>query len=116
VPGNKADFAPLALLLPCASLQPSHLTTVATRFSMVVHPSGSPESLRDVRGFATKFYTQEGNWDLVGNSIPVSTQLLTTRRCRVLVRVNAATRENLAPRDAGASSGLQEFLHVASCN
>lgn len=46
-------------------------TPVATRFSMVVHPSGSPESLRDVRGFATKFYTQEGNWDLVGNSIPV---------------------------------------------
>jgi catalase len=40
---------------------------------MVVHPSGSPESLRDVRGFATKFYSQEGNWDLVGNSIPVST-------------------------------------------
>lgn len=48
-------------------------TPVATRFSMVVHPAGSPESLRDVRGFATKFYSQEGNWDLVGNSIPVST-------------------------------------------
>lgn len=47
-------------------------TPVAARFSTVVHPSGSPESLRDVRGFAVKFYSQEGNWDLVGNSIPVS--------------------------------------------
>ena len=33
----------------------------------------SPESLRDVRGFSVKFYTEEGNWDFVGNDIPVST-------------------------------------------
>eukprot|EP00775_Hariotina_reticulata_P002758 gene2758-3052_t len=46
-------------------------TPVAARFSTVVHPSGSPESLRDVRGFSVKFYTQQGNWDFVGNSIPV---------------------------------------------
>jgi catalase len=38
---------------------------------MVTHEKGSPESLRDTRGFAIKFYTQQGNWDLVGNSIPV---------------------------------------------
>ena len=31
----------------------------------------SPESLRDVRGFSVKFYTEEGNWDFVGNDIPV---------------------------------------------
>lgn len=47
-------------------------TPVAARFSTVVHPAGSPESLRDVRGFSVKFYTQEGNWDFVGNNIPVS--------------------------------------------
>ena len=41
------------------------------RFSTVVHSKGSPETLRDPRGFATKFYTQEGNWDLVGNNLPV---------------------------------------------
>ena len=39
---------------------------MATRFSTVVHERGSPESLRDVRGFSVKFYTNEGNWDFVG--------------------------------------------------
>lgn len=46
-------------------------TPVFVRFSTVIHPQGSPESLRDPRGFAVKFYTQEGNWDLVGNNLPV---------------------------------------------
>jgi len=46
-------------------------TPVFVRFSTVVHPNGSPEFLRDPRGFATKFYTTEGNWDLVGNNLPV---------------------------------------------
>lgn len=46
-------------------------TPVFVRFSSVVHSKGSPETLRDPRGFATKFYTQKGNWDLVGNSLPV---------------------------------------------
>jgi catalase len=36
------------------------------RFSTVLHPRGSPESLRDVRGFTVRFQTDEGNWDLVG--------------------------------------------------
>ena len=46
-------------------------TPVFVRFSSVVHGKGSPETLRDPRGFATKFYTEEGNWDLVGNHLPV---------------------------------------------
>jgi catalase len=46
-------------------------TPVAARFSTVTHPKGSPESLRDVRGFSVKFYTSQGNWDFVGNNIPV---------------------------------------------
>lgn len=46
-------------------------TPVFVRFSSVIHPSGSPEGLRDPRGFATKFYTDQGNWDLVGNNLPV---------------------------------------------
>ncbi len=46
-------------------------TPVFVRFSTVVHSSGSPETLRDPRGFATKFYTDEGNYDLVGNNLPV---------------------------------------------
>ena len=46
-------------------------TPVFVRFSSVIHSKGSPEGLRDPRGFATKFYTDEGNWDLVGNNLPV---------------------------------------------
>lgn len=44
---------------------------VAARFSTVTHEKGSPESLRDVRGFSVKMYTEQGNWDFVGNNIPV---------------------------------------------
>ncbi|CAB1207224.1 catalase [Acinetobacter bouvetii] len=46
-------------------------TPVFLRFSTVIHGKGSPETLRDPHGFAVKFYTQEGNWDLVGNQTPV---------------------------------------------
>ena len=45
-------------------------TPIFVRFSSVVHGPHSPETLRDPRGFATKFYTREGNWDLVGNNFP----------------------------------------------
>jgi catalase len=44
---------------------------VFTRFSTVAGGAGSVDTPRDVRGFAVKFYTKEGNWDLVGNNIPV---------------------------------------------
>lgn len=46
-------------------------TPVFTRFSTVAGNKGSPDLARDVRGFAVKFYTEEGNWDIVGNNIPV---------------------------------------------
>lgn len=46
-------------------------TPVFLRFSTVVGSSGSADTVRDVRGFAVKFYTEEGNWDIVGNNIPV---------------------------------------------
>ncbi len=46
-------------------------TPVFVRFSTVVHGGHSPETLRDPRGFATKFYTEDGNWDLVGNNLKV---------------------------------------------
>ncbi|KAL8480286.1 hypothetical protein ACS0TY_026997 [Phlomoides rotata] len=46
-------------------------TPVIIRFSTVIHERGSPETLRDPRGFAVKFYTREGNFDLVGNNFPV---------------------------------------------
>jgi len=46
-------------------------TPVFVRFSTVAGNKGSADLARDVRGFAVKFYTQEGNWDIVGNNIPV---------------------------------------------
>jgi catalase len=46
-------------------------TPVFLRFSTVAGERGSTDTARDVRGFAVKFYTDEGNWDLVGNNIPV---------------------------------------------
>jgi catalase len=50
---------------------PSKKTPVFVRFSQVVGSRGSADTVRDVRGFATKFYTEDGNYDLVGNNIPV---------------------------------------------
>lgn len=46
-------------------------TPVFVRFSTVIHGGTSPETLRDPRGFAVKFYTEDGNWDLVGNNLKV---------------------------------------------
>ncbi|XP_066306073.1 catalase isozyme C [Miscanthus floridulus] len=59
--------------LSCADFlrAPGVQTPVIVRFSTVIHERGSPETLRDPRGFAVKFYTREGNWDLVGNNFPV---------------------------------------------
>ncbi|HKS30683.1 MAG TPA: catalase [Pyrinomonadaceae bacterium] len=46
-------------------------TPVFVRFSTVIHGGHSPENLRDPRGFAIKFYTEDGNWDLVGNNLQI---------------------------------------------
>ncbi|KAL5778344.1 hypothetical protein ACOSP7_011270 [Xanthoceras sorbifolium] len=59
--------------LTCADFlrAPGVQTPLIIRFSTVIHERGSPETLRDPRGFAVKFYTREGNFDLVGNNFPV---------------------------------------------
>jgi catalase len=46
-------------------------TPLFVRFSSVIHGGHSPETLRDPRGFAVKFYTEDGNWDLVGNNLKI---------------------------------------------
>jgi len=53
------------------SLQPGAVTPLVARFSTVAGELGAADAERDVRGFAIKFYTEEGNWDLVGNNTPV---------------------------------------------
>lgn len=51
-------------------LQKGEVTPLFLRFSTVAGESGAADAERDVRGFAIKFYTKEGNWDLVGNNTP----------------------------------------------
>jgi len=51
--------------------RPKEKTPVFVRFSTVAGNKGSPDLARDVRGFAVKIYTKQGNWDIVGNNIPV---------------------------------------------
>lgn len=65
-------YEPMAEYTKAKFLQdPSVKIPVFVRFSTVAGSRGSADSVRDVRGFATKFYTEEGNYDLVGNNIPV---------------------------------------------
>ncbi|MFP5391971.1 MAG: catalase, partial [Gammaproteobacteria bacterium] len=63
------DFSDLTRAAPFA--QAGKRTPTFVRFSTVAGERGSTDTARDVRGFAVKFYTDEGNWDLVGNNIPV---------------------------------------------
>jgi catalase len=63
------DLSGLTRAAPFA--QAGKRTPVFVRFSTVAGERGSADTVRDVRGFAVKFYTDEGNWDLVGNNIPV---------------------------------------------
>lgn len=53
------------------ALQPGAKTPMLARFSTVAGELGAADAERDVRGFSLKFYTDEGNWDLVGNNTPV---------------------------------------------
>ena len=65
-------YKPMVQYTSAAFLQdPEIETPVFVRFSTVAGSQGSADTVRDVRGFAVKFYTGEGNYDLVGNNIPV---------------------------------------------
>ena len=65
-------YAPLGEVTSASLFQEAgKITPVFVRFSTVAGERGSKDTARDVRGFAVKFYTDEGNWDLVGNNIPV---------------------------------------------
>jgi catalase len=65
------SYGTAAEITSAAFLQPGAVTQVFTRFSTVLGSRGSADTVRDVRGFAVKFYTDEGVFDLVGNNIPV---------------------------------------------
>lgn len=73
--GVHGHFENYEALTELTSAQPfqraGEQTPVFVRFSTVAGNKGSTDLARDVRGFAVKFYTKDGNWDLVGNNIPV---------------------------------------------
>ena len=70
--GHFQVYESLADLTRAKALTDTSLKTpVFVRFSTVAGSRGSADTARDVRGFAVKMYTPEGNWDLVGNNIPV---------------------------------------------
>lgn len=70
--GHFEAYESLAALTMAAPFAQAGLRTpVFVRFSTVVGERGSADTVRDTRGFAVKFYTKAGNWDLVGNNIPV---------------------------------------------
>ena len=71
-PTGKVGDEPIAKYTRAKLFQTaSKQTPIFLRFSTVIHGGNSPETLRDPRGFAVKFYTEEGNWDLVGNNLKV---------------------------------------------
>jgi catalase len=70
--GYFQPYASMAEFTKAKFLQdPSVTTPVFVRFSTVAGSRGSADSVRDVRGFSVKFYTEDGNYDIVGNNIPV---------------------------------------------
>jgi catalase len=72
VHGYFENYHPLADITMADPFQEAGLRTPAfVRFSTVAGNKGSADLARDVRGFAVKLYTRQGNWDLVGNNIPV---------------------------------------------
>lgn len=69
--GEFETTADVSRFTRAALFQPGVRTRLLARFSTVAGELGSPDTWRDVRGFALKFYTTEGNYDLVGNNTPV---------------------------------------------
>ena len=70
--GYFESYSELSMLTKAAPFSKANKRTpVFARFSTVVGERGSADLARDVRGFAVKFYSEEGNWDIVGNNMPV---------------------------------------------
>ncbi|HEV7379518.1 MAG TPA: catalase [Dyadobacter sp.] len=86
-------------------------TPVFVRFSTVAGSRGSTDLARDVRGFAVKFYTQEGNFDLVGNNIPVFF-IQDAMKFPDLVHAVKPEPDNEMPQAASAHDTFWDFISV----
>lgn len=90
---------------------PSAETPVFVRFSTVAGSRGSTDLARDVRGFAVKFYTQEGNFDLVGNNMPVFF-IQDAIKFPDLVHAVKPEPDNEMPQAASAHDTFWDFISV----
>ena len=86
-------------------------TSVFVRFSQVVGSKGSADTVRDVRGFATKFYTEEGNYDLVGNNIPIFF-IQDAIKFPDLVHSIKPEPDNEMPQSTGAHDNFWDFISL----
>ncbi|MBD2716887.1 catalase [Microvirga sp. STR05] len=92
-------------------LQPGVRTPIFTRFSTVAGSRGSTDMARDVRGFAVKFYTQEGVYDFVGNNIPVFF-IQDAIKFPDLVHAVKPEPHNEIPQAASAHNTFWDFISV----
>ncbi len=103
-------YEPLTEYTSAKFLQdPSRKTPVFVRFSTVVGFRGSADTVRDVRGFATKFYTEEGNYDLVGNNIPVFF-IQDAMKFPDLVHAIKPEQDNQIPQASAAHDTFWDFV------
>jgi catalase len=86
-------------------------TPVFVRFSTVAGERGSFDTARDIRGFAVKFYTDEGNWDLVGNNIPVFF-IQDAMKFPDLVHAVKTEPHNAMPQAASAHDTFWDFVSL----
>ncbi|HEV8501575.1 MAG TPA: catalase, partial [Casimicrobiaceae bacterium] len=86
-------------------------TPVFVRFSTVAGERGSVDTARDIRGFAVKFYTDEGNWDLVGNNIPVFF-IQDAMKFPDLVHAVKPEPHNAMPQAASAHDTFWDFVSL----
>jgi catalase len=89
----------------------SKITPVFVRFSTVAGERGSKDTARDVRGFAVKFYTDEGNWDLVGNNMPVFF-IQDAMKFPDLVHAVKPEPHNAMPQAASAHDTFWDFVSL----
>ena len=86
-------------------------TPVFVRFSQVVGSRGSPDNVRDVRGFATKFYTDEGNYDLVANDIPIFF-IFSALKFPDIVHAIKPEPDNEIPQATGSHDNFWSFISL----
>ena len=87
------------------------VTPVFVRFSTVAGERGSTDTARDVRGFAVKFYTDEGNWDLVGNNMPVFF-IQDAMKFPDLIHAVKPEPNNAIPQAASAHDTFWDFISL----